>query len=133
LIVGGNTFHALRPSTCTTKVEGLKARVHAVLDAAGVDDAIDWTLTAAPFMTPRGPLTDALSTAVREVTGLSPSLSTSGGTSDGRFLTAIADQIVEFGPVNQSIHKIDEHVRVSDIAPLSLVYEGTVRSLLNAR
>jgi succinyl-diaminopimelate desuccinylase len=110
-------------------VERLKARTHAILDAHHLDYELTWSLAAAPFMTARGPLTDALGAAVREITGVVPALSTSGGTSDGRFLTAVSCQIVEFGPLNESIHKIDERVALADIAPLSLIYERAVASL----
>jgi len=122
----------LRFSPAST-AEGLKARVHAILDASAADYTIEWKLTGAPFMTPRGSLTAAVIDAVRETTGLTPSLSTTGGTSDGRFLAAISDQVVEFGPVNQSIHKIDENVSVADVAPLSAIYERTVAKLLAVR
>ena len=81
-------------------------------------------------MTTRGLLVDALSAAVVNVTGLSPELSTGGGTSDGRFIAAIAREVVEFGPSNESIHKIDERVRLADLAPLSTIYEQTIRALL---
>ena len=107
--------------------DALKSRVHKILDAHAIDYAIDWTLIGNPFMTSRGPLTEALTAAVREVAGQTPAFSTSGGTSDGRFLAAIAEQVVEFGPLNDSIHKIDEHVRLADLAPLSLIYERAVR------
>lgn len=108
-----------------SSVEDLKARVHRVLDAHGLQYQLVWSVTAQPFMTARGPLTDALSAAVRAETGCAPELSTSGGTSDGRFLATIAREVVEFGPLNDSIHKIDECVRIADIGPLSVVYERT--------
>ena len=68
--------------------------------------------------------------AEKRATGVTPALSTSGGTSDGRFLASVADAVVEFGPVNASIHAIDEHVALADIAPLSMVYERVIRALL---
>jgi succinyl-diaminopimelate desuccinylase len=115
-----------------SSVEHLKARVHRVLDAHGLHYQLAWSVTAQPFMTSRGPLTDALSAAVRAETGCVPELSTSGGTSDGRFLATIAREVVEFGPLNDSIHKIDERVRIADIGPLSIVYERTAGALLDA-
>jgi len=115
-----------------SSVEHLKARVHRVLDAHGLHYQLAWSVTAQPFMTSRGPLTDALSAAVRAETGCVPELSTSGGTSDGRFLATIAREVVEFGPLNDSIHKIDERVRIADIGPLSVVYERTAAALLDA-
>ena len=108
----------------------LKARVHEVLDANGVDYQLKWHLSGAPFLSPRGGLVDVLSGAITRAAGITPELSTSGGTSDGRFLSAIAREVVEFGPVSASIHQIDEHVRIADVAPLSTVYEQTIAGLL---
>ena len=110
--------------------EQLKARVQAVLVRHGVDYDVAWTLSGAPFLSPRGGLVDAMSAAVTSVTGVMPALSTSGGTSDGRFLATLAREVVEFGPVSASIHGIDEHVPLADIAPLSTVYEQTIAALL---
>ena len=110
--------------------EGLKARVHQVLDAHGLEYELKWALSGRPFLSPRGGLVDVLVDAVGEATGVRPSLSTSGGTSDGRFLSSIARQVVEFGPVSASIHAIDEHVKLADIAPLSLAYERVISRLL---
>jgi succinyl-diaminopimelate desuccinylase len=112
--------------------EQLKARVQAVLVRHGVDHEVAWTESGAPFLSPRGGLVDALSAAVTSVTGVKPALSTSGGTSDGRFLATLAREVVEFGPVGASIHGIDEHVPLADIAPLSAVYEQTIAALLIA-
>ena len=108
----------------------LQARVRDLLDGHRLQFDLDWTLIGEPFLTPRGPLVDALAESVRSVTGVDPTLSTSGGTSDGRFLARLAREVVEFGPLNASIHKIDEHVRIADLAPLSTIYERTIlRSL----
>ena len=112
--------------------ERLQARVHEILDAHDVDYEIVWTLAGNPFLSPRGGLVDVLSEAVASVTGITPVLSTSGGTSDGRFLAVVSREVVEFGPVNASIHAIDEHVRVADIAPLSQIYERAIAALLGA-
>jgi len=100
-----------------------------VLDAHGVDYELTWALSGRPFLSPRGGLVDVLTEAVRQATGVAPALSTSGGTSDGRFLSSIARQVVEFGPVSASIHAIDEHVSLADIAPLSLIYERAMQRL----
>jgi succinyl-diaminopimelate desuccinylase len=110
--------------------EQLKSRVHAILDAHDVDYDLAWTLTAAPFLSPRGRLVEVVSTAVASVTGVTPALSTSGGTSDGRFLADISREVVEFGPVNKSIHAIDENVQIADIDPLSTIYEQSIGALL---
>jgi succinyl-diaminopimelate desuccinylase len=108
----------------------LQSRVRETLDRHGLTYELSWTLIGEPFMTPRGPLVDALSTAVESVAGIRPSLSTTGGTSDGRFLAMLAREVVEFGPLNDSIHKIDEHVRIADLEPLSTIYDRTLLSLL---
>ena len=106
----------------------LQARVREILDRAGMQYELEWTLIGDPFMTARGPLVSALSTSVEDAAGIRPALSTSGGTSDGRFLAKIAREVVEFGPLNESIHKIDEHVRIADLEPLSVIYERTIRA-----
>jgi succinyl-diaminopimelate desuccinylase len=111
-------------------VDRLKARVHDVLDRHRLEYDLQWSVSGQPFITPRGRLVEALSAAVQRTTGLTPALSTTGGISDGRFIVDVAKEVVEFGPVNESIHKIDEHMRLADIEPLSLVYERTIAALL---
>jgi succinyl-diaminopimelate desuccinylase len=118
-----------RFSTESTE-DALKARVHQVLDAHAIDYDLKWALSGRPFLCGRGGLVDVVSHAVREVTGVEPALSTGGGTSDGRFLADVSGEVVEFGPLNASIHAIDEHVALADIAPLSLVYERALIALL---
>ena len=121
-----------RFSTAST-VEGLKARLETILQRHGLDYDIDWTLSAAPFLTPDGDLVGVVGAAIREVTGSSPELSTTGGTSDGRFIAGICRQLVEFGPVNESIHKLNEHVLLSDIEPLRDIYLRILEKLLGRR
>lgn len=118
-----------RFSTAST-VEGLQKGVHAVLDKHGLDYQLNWTVGGLPFLTPRGELSDALSSAIKAETGLDTELSTTGGTSDGRFIAQICPQVIEFGPTNASIHKIDEHIAVSEIEPLKNVYRRTLENLL---
>jgi succinyl-diaminopimelate desuccinylase len=118
-----------RFSTAST-VEGLQQRVHAVLDQHGLDYTLQWTVGGLPFLTPRGELSDALSSAIKAETGISTELSTTGGTSDGRFIAQICPQVVEFGPTNASIHKIDEHIAVTEIEPLKNIYRRTLENLL---
>ncbi len=118
-----------RFSTAST-VDGLQQRVHAVLDRHGFDYDLTWTVGGLPFLTPRGDLSNALSSAIRAETGIETELSTSGGTSDGRFIAQICPQVVEFGPTNASIHKIDEHVAVAEIEPLKNIYRRTLENLL---
>ncbi len=115
-----------------SSIESLQARVTTLLDRHGLDYDLEWEIGARPFLTPRGSLVDALSEATRECVGISPELSTTGGTSDGRFIADIADQVVEFGPINASIHKIDEHVGVEELAQLARVYRLTLEKLLHA-
>jgi succinyl-diaminopimelate desuccinylase len=107
----------------------LQARVRDILERHRLHFDLDWTLIGEPFLTPRGPLVDVLTASVQSVTGVQPALSTSGGTSDGRFLARLTREVVEFGPLNDSIHKIDEHVRIADLEPLSAIYERTVVAL----
>ncbi len=111
-----------------SSASSLQTRVREILDRAGMQYELEWTLIGEPFMTARGPLTDALSASVEAVAGVRPALSTSGGTSDGRFLAKVAREVVEFGPLNESIHKIDEHIRIADLEPLSVIYERTIRA-----
>jgi len=110
--------------------ESLQQRLEAVLHEHGLSFHIDWTLGGRPFLTRRGPLVEAMASAIKAVTGIDTELSTTGGTSDGRFIAQICPQVVEFGPVNASIHKIDEHVAVADIEPLTAIYQQTLQRLL---
>jgi len=116
---------------CTAStVDGLKARVAAILERHGLDWSIEWSLSGLPFLTPRGALCEALSAAIRAELGVEAELSTTGGTSDGRFIAAICPQVVEFGPVNASIHKVDEHVALASLEPLKNVYRRALETLL---
>ncbi|MFJ3058783.1 succinyl-diaminopimelate desuccinylase [Herbaspirillum sp. NPDC087042] len=118
-----------RFSTAST-VEGLQQRVHAILDKHGLEYDLKWTVGGLPFLTPRGDLSDALSRAIKDETGLDTELSTTGGTSDGRFIAQICPQVIEFGPPNDSIHKIDEHIEVRYVDPLKNIYRKTLENLL---
>jgi succinyl-diaminopimelate desuccinylase len=111
-------------------VDGLKTRVHALLDAHGLEFDLTWSLSGMPFLTPRGTLCNALREAVKEVTGVTTELSTTGGTSDGRFIAAIAREVAELGPVNASIHKLNEHVALDAVDPLKDIYKSTLKRLL---
>ncbi len=124
-----NLLFNFRFSTAST-VESLKARVHEILDRHGLDYALVWELSGKPYLTPRAELADALTAAIRSVTALEPELSTSGGTSDGRFIAEICRQVVEFGPRNATIHKINECVEVADVERLSQIYRLTLERLL---
>ena len=104
--------------------------MHEILDRHGLEYELVWELAGKPYLTPKGILADALSAAIREVTGVEPELSTSGGTSDGRFIADICSQVVEFGPRNATIHKINESVEVADIERLSRIYRLTLEKLL---
>lgn len=121
-----------RFSTAST-VAGLQQRVHALLDRHGLQYSIDWSISGMPFLTPRGTLVDALSGAIEQVTGKAPELSTTGGTSDGRFIANICPQVVELGPVNATIHKLNEHIVAADIDRLSDIYFDTLRRLFGVR
>jgi succinyl-diaminopimelate desuccinylase len=112
--------------------EGLQQRLGAILDKHGLDYAIDWTLGAKPFLTGRGPLADAATAAIREVCGIDTELSTTGGTSDGRFIAEICPQLLEIGPVNATSHKIDECVDVAALPRLSAIYRRILERILAA-
>lgn len=118
-----------RFSTAST-VEGLQQRVHAILDKHGVDYDLKWTVGGLPFLTPRGELSDAMTKAIKAEMDIEPELSTTGGTSDGRFIAQICPQVIEFGPPNESIHKIDEHIELRFIDPLKNIYRRTLENLL---
>lgn len=112
--------------------DSLKARTHALLDRHGLEYALTWTLGGETFLTPPGTLSRALADAIgAECGGIVPELSTTGGTSDGRFIATLCPQVMEFGVVNASIHKIDEWVDVAAIEPLTAVYRRTITNFLN--
>jgi succinyl-diaminopimelate desuccinylase len=118
---------------CTAStIEGLKARVHGLLDAHRLDYRLDWTLSGRPFLTPRGELSEALAQAILAETGLTTELSTTGGTSDGRFIASICPQVIEFGPPNATIHKTNESVPVAALQPMKNIYRRTLERLLPA-
>ena len=118
-----------RFSTQSTET-GLKERVHAILDKYEIDYTIDWAFSGNPFITEKGELIDASRAAISAVTGVEAELSTSGGTSDGRFIAPTGAQVIELGPVNATIHKINECVKVDDLDTLSNVYENILARLL---
>jgi succinyl-diaminopimelate desuccinylase len=109
--------------------QGLQSRLEAVLHQHGLDFEISWALSGQPFLTTPGELVQAMRESIDAQTGLATELSTTGGTSDGRFIARICPQIVEFGPVNASIHQIDEHVAVASLDPLKNIYQGVLQRL----
>ncbi|OSI37198.1 succinyl-diaminopimelate desuccinylase [Neisseria dumasiana] len=124
-----NVKFNFRFSTESTDI-GLKQRVHDILDNHGVSYDLEWSCSGQPFLTEAGRLTDIAREAVAKVCGIQTELSTSGGTSDGRFIKAIAAELIELGPSNASIHQINENVLLSDIPKLSAVYEEMLKALL---
>jgi len=118
-----------RFSTAST-VEGLKARVHAVLDAHGLQYKLDWTVGGLPFLTPKGALSQALTDAIQAEAGVQTELSTTGGTSDGRFISSLCREVIEFGPPNASIHKTNENIELAWLQPMKNIYRRTIASLL---
>jgi succinyl-diaminopimelate desuccinylase len=120
-------FNFRYSSECTA--ESLRKRVQDVLDRHELDHDINWVVGGLPFLTKPGELVGAIQQAIRSTTGVETELSTTGGTSVGRFISRICPQVIEFGPVNASIHKIDEHVRVADIEPLKDIYRRTIEAL----
>jgi succinyl-diaminopimelate desuccinylase len=119
-----------RFSTASTE-QNLKERVYATLDKHELNYDLDWEYSP-PYITPRGNLVEAISEAIQECYGVSPELSTTGGTSDGRFIADICKQVIEFGPLNATIHKLNECVAVADIEPLKDTYRITLEKLLLA-
>jgi succinyl-diaminopimelate desuccinylase len=109
--------------------ESLQSRLQAVLERHDLAYDLAWTLSGLPFLTPPGTLVDAVVAAIGAETGLTPELSTSGGTSDGRFIAKICPQVIEFGPPNASIHKINEHIALADIEPLKNIYRRVLDKL----
>ena len=120
-----------RFSTASTP-ESLQQRLRAILEKHNLDYDIHWTLGARPFLTGRGPLADAASTAINEICGIATELSTTGGTSDGRFIAEICQQMLEIGPVNATSHKIDECIAVDALPKLSAIYRRILEQLLTA-
>ncbi len=120
-------FNFRYASVCTA--ESLQQRVADILDRFDLEYHLTWTVGGLPFITPPGELVDAIGQAIEAETGVKTELSTTGGTSDGRFISRICPQVIEFGPVNASIHKIDEHVTVADIEPLKNIYRRTLERL----
>ncbi len=118
-----------RYSTVWTQ-ESLQEKVHSVFDAHDIDYELKWHLSGEPFLTQPGKLINAVHEAVTEHTGIAPELSTGGGTSDGRFISPAGTDVVELGPVNASIHKIDEHVKVADVVTLTKMYKRIMELML---
>ena len=115
---------------CTeSSPESLQQRLTAVLDQHGLKYELKWTLGGRPFLTTPGTLVKAIEQAITDETGLKTELSTTGGTSDGRFIAQICPQVIEFGPPNATIHKVNEHVALADIAPLKNIYRRTLEQL----
>lgn len=110
--------------------ERLQVRVHEIFDAHQIDYELNWHLSGEPFLTKTGKLTDAVSRAVSDQTGQLPELSTGGGTSDGRFIAPAGTDVVEVGPINESIHKVNEHVCIDDVISLTKIYQRIMALLL---
>jgi len=122
------TFN-FRYATASTR-ESLQQRFEAVLKRHGLDYELVWTGAGAPYLTPRGALVNAASAVIGELCGIVPEISCSGGTSDGRFIAAICREIIELGPVNATIHKLNEHVALAELEPLCALYRGILERLL---
>lgn len=118
---------------CTESTpEQLKSRVAHILDQHDVTYELTWNLSGLPFLTPKGSLSDALTQAIEVETGVKTELSTTGGTSDGRFIAQICPQVVEFGPVNATIHQVNENIEIAQLEPLKNIYRRTLENLLCA-
>ncbi|HXX83984.1 MAG TPA: succinyl-diaminopimelate desuccinylase [Casimicrobiaceae bacterium] len=120
-----------RYATASTP-QSLRQRLEAVLAQHGLDYAIEWTEPSRPYLTPRGRLVETVGGVIRQVCAIQPELSCTGGTSDGRFIADICREVVELGPVNESIHKVNERIAVDDLEPLARLYRGILDRLLQA-
>lgn len=118
-----------RFSTAST-IKSLQTKVYEILNRHSLEYDLQWAISGNPYLTPKDNLVGALISAVKDVVGIEPQLSTSGGTSDGRFIADICPQVVEFGPINESIHKLNENVEVEDLDKLSKIYQLTLEKLL---
>ena len=118
-----------RFSTELTETQ-LRERTESVLQRHGLNYTLNWKLSGHPFLTPRGDLVNAAVAAINQVTGRDTELSTSGGTSDGRFIAPTGAQVVELGPVNKTIHQINECVSANDLDTLTDIYEQLLKKLL---
>ena len=112
--------------------DSLQTRVTAILDSHGLEYKLDWSISGLPFLTPRGELSQALVKAIASETGIQAELSTTGGTSDGRFIAHICPQVVEFGPLNATIHQVNERLAIHELEPLKNIYRRTIETLLSA-
>jgi len=110
--------------------EQLKQRCHDILDTFELDYQIDWNLSGQPFLTDTGPLVDAAIKSIKSIKEIDTQLSTTGGTSDGRFIAPTGAHVLELGPLNASIHQVDEHVSINDLNDLSAIYEAILVELL---
>jgi succinyl-diaminopimelate desuccinylase len=119
----------LRYSTELTE-QVIRERVHGVLDSHALDYDLSWRLSGEPFLTPAGKLVDAASSAIKDIAGIETELSTSGGTSDGRFIAPTGAQVLELGPLNATIHQVNECVSVADLDQLSTIYQRILETLL---
>jgi len=129
-VIPGELFVDFNFRFCTESTPAsLRERLEDVLRRHGVEFEIDWMLGGEPFLTPVGDLSEALAEAIRAATGRTPVLSTTGGTSDGRFIARVCREVIECGPVNATIHKIDESVAVASLEPLKDIYRGALERL----
>lgn len=123
-----NVVFNFRFSTQVTDQQ-LRERTAAILDSHGLDYDLDWALSGQAFLTPEGELVDAAVASIRQITGLDTQLSTAGGTSDGRFIAPMGTQVVELGPVNATIHQVDENVNIKDLDILTEIYQRLLQNL----
>lgn len=114
----------------STSANAIKLNTQTIIESLGIEASIEWNLSGEPFLTTHGTLTQATTKVIREQTGLEPNLSTGGGTSDGRFITQLGCELIELGPINRSIHQINEEVRITDLPRLKDFYKGLLIELI---
>ena len=130
MVPGSAVFRCNWRFSTSTSADRIKETTTAMIDSLGSHASIEWNLSGEPFLTKHGRLTTAVNKIIKQQMGISTNLSTGGGTSDGRFIAKLGCELVELGPVNRSIHKIDEEIKISDLPDLKNLYRGLLQELI---
>jgi len=130
VVPGTTAFRCNWRFSTSTTAERIEAMVEQLIDTLGMEASIEWNLSGEPFLTTHGTLTSATAKVIKAQTGIETDLSTGGGTSDGRFIAKLGCELIELGPINRSIHKIDEEVKIDDLPRLKDLYKGLMTELI---
>ena len=130
VVPGTTAFRCNWRFSTSTTAERIEAMVEQLIDTLGMEASIEWNLSGEPFLTTHGTLTSATAKVIKALTGIETDLSTGGGTSDGRFIAKLGCELIELGPINRSIHKIDEEVKIDDLPRLKDLYKGLMTELI---